>query len=432
MASASLNSSQAGRISIAIVAAIILLKLFFLPSSSAPSHSTVSTSYSSRHTSWRPSLSKLKLPSWSKSTEKLTSLGFLPLSPAVESLCAHYRWVPFADRYHRRKIYDFVVIHDVSELETLGLRMAEMGDGVDWFVVIERAVGNGEGGESVRYVSENMGMFEKASREKMVVAVLNETHVPSSSLGERLEGDRLRDAIARDAALEQVLPVLQDEMIPTHGDILISGDVDEIIRPEVLTAMRNCDMPAHVRLWTRGYFYSFQWLVGGIGSGSSGDAGQASVTDGGEPAYEQQHHLDATIFTGFKSTLRPSVIRDSNQKPNTNIHAAGWRCRFCFSSIQDIISNIASGTSAASSAPEDLVGVGAVIDPVQILQRVRAGFDITGRERELYRVDNNKDVPGAVVRDGAKYGYMLDRDAEDGNFVDAWEVMELYEQKGAS
>ena len=317
----------------------------------------------------------------------------MPLNDEVREMCAHYRWKPFADRYHRRKIYDMLIVND--ELETLALRMAEM-DQVDYFIIVESEI-TFSGNPKPLYVAENLDYFPAEVLEKMIVANLNETFKGYDTL--------TREDFSRDAALEQVLPLLEDEMIPTHGDILISGNVDEMLRPEVLTAMRNCDIPRHVRLWTRAYHYSFQWLH------------PSPSTDGG-----QWQHPDATFFSGWKGeTLKPSAMREDSRKPDSRVFSAGWRCSFCFPAIQDIVNKVASSGKDA----QRLLDSG-LMDPTTILRRVREGRDILGRtgvDAELFRIDNNKDVPGHIVRHAERFGYMLDRDGVDGGFVDAAELV---------
>ena len=60
-------------------------------------------------------------------------------------------------------------------------------------------------------------------------------------------------------------------------------------------------------------------------------------------------------------------------------------------------------------------------DPKTIVERVRNGKDLFGRESEVYdRVENNRDVPAYVEQHKGAFGYLLDRDGEDGGFAD-WE-----------
>lgn len=57
--------------------------------------------------------------------------------------------------------------------------------------------------------------------------------------------------------------------------------------------------------------------------------------------------------------------------------------------------------------------------PKTIVERVRNGLDLFGRENELYdKVQQNADVPQYVLDNRDRFGFMLDRDAENGGFLD--------------
>lgn len=67
-------------------------------------------------------------------------------------------------------------------------------------------------------------------------------------------------------------------------------------------------------------------------------------------------------------------------------------------------------------------------DSKTIFTRVTTGMDIFGRN-ECHRVDKNLDVPGYLQRNRERFRYALNRDAEDGNFVDFWEVLDERDKK---
>lgn len=309
-------------------------------------------------------------------------MGFMPLGEEVEAMCAHYRWKPFPDRYHRRKIYDLIMVND--ELDALALRMGEM-DQVDYFVVVESDLTFSDNPKPL-YVQENYDLFSKY-HHKMIVHTLNMT-------GQTFGDAWSRESFSRNAMFNQVFPIMENEMIPTHGDVMIVGDVDELVRPEILTTLRNCEFPAKVKLWTRFYYYSFQWLH--------------------PEGHAEWGHPDVTFFQGWNLTIPPQDLRGA--RPDIDVYSAGWHCSYCFSRLKDIVNKVSSFSHQEMNTPD-------FTSPRKILDRVRFGRDMFDRGN-LYRIDNNKDVPGYVVRHPDQYGYMLDRDAEDGNFVDAWDLIE--------
>jgi beta-1,4-mannosyl-glycoprotein beta-1,4-N-acetylglucosaminyltransferase len=381
MANVQLSNLNVGRLVIGVVAFIIIFKLFLGGGSSG--------SYGSSHgsSSWR-STWRLKIPSWAKHEVPQDRLGFMPLDETVEEMCAHYRWRPYPDRFHRRKIYDLIMMND--EFDALSLRMGEMGDQVDYFVVVESDLTFSDN-EKPLHVLENWDAFSEF-HHKMIRHTLNLT-------GKDFGGDAWgRESFSRNAMFDQVFPTLEDEQIATHGDVLIVGDVDEVVRPEVLTALRNCEIPRRVKLWTRFYYYSFQWLH--------------------PEGHAEWGHPDATFFDGLNDTVLPQDLRGGGT--DVDVYSAGWHCSYCFSKLQDIVNKVKSFSHQEMNTPD-------FTSPAKILQRVRFGRDMFDRGN-LYRIDNNRDVPGFVVRNADKFGYMLDRDAEDGGFEDAWDLLDEEEQ----
>lgn len=362
-----------------IVGFIILFKLFF---SGGTNHS------SSRV--WRGSNWQLKIPTWAKHEVEQDQLGFMPLDETVEEMCAHYRWVPYKDRYHRRKVYDLILVND--ELDTLLLRMGEM-DQVDYFVILESDVTFTDLPKPL-HVAENWDMFAE-HHHRMIRRTLNLT-------GQEFGDQWARERFNRNAMFDQVFLTLEDEEIAQHGDVIIVADVDELVRPPVLTALRNCEIPKRVQLWTRFFYYSYQWLQ--------------------PESHSNWPHPDATYFDGMDNTIRPDSLRypPAGEKLS-EIWDAGWHCSYCFDSLAKIANKLVSFSHKEYSGPE-------YTNPSKVLQRVRMGKDMFGRgDGDLHRVDNNKDVPGYLVRNAEKYAYMLDRDSENAGFEDAWELIEAEE-----
>jgi hypothetical protein len=58
----------------------------------------------------------------------------------------------------------------------------------------------------------------------------------------------------------------------------------------------------------------------------------------------------------------------------------------------------------------------------KILKRMRSGKDVFARW-DMFRFENNIDVPEAVVKDRKKWGFMLDPDGKEAGFEDAWDLL---------
>jgi beta-1,4-mannosyl-glycoprotein beta-1,4-N-acetylglucosaminyltransferase len=313
--------------------------------------------------------------------------GFVPESASLDEFCKRYHWKPFIPRVRRRKIYDLILIN--TELEWLEIRMGEMGSEVDYFVVVESPMTFSDAPKPL-YVRENWDRFE-VYHNKMILHTLNET-------GQTFPDAWSRESFSRNAMFDQVFPSLaeDDERAPNSGDVIIVGDVDELVRPSVLSVLRHCVFPERLRLRTKIYYYSFQWLSQGRG-------------------YGDWDHPDATFYTDYATTIRPQSLRDD--AADGEVWNAGWHCSFCLPSLADIVKKITSFSHTEMNRPE-------IVDPKSILQRVRMGLDVFARGgSDCHRVEDNRDVPAFLLKDKERFAYALDRDPGHGNFVDYAEVL---------
>ena len=359
-----LANLNGGHIFIGIVAFIVIFKIL----SSHPS---------------APSWRSYSFSSFSHDAATSGPNGFMPVGSELEDMCMRYRWKPFPDRYHHRKIYDLILVND--ELDALELRLSQMQQ-VDYFVIVESTTTFSDN-EKPLYVQENISRYRKF-HNKMILHTLNTT-------GQDFGSDAwARETFSRNAMFQQVFPTLTMAQTPTHGDAIIVGDVDELVRPEVLTALRNCDFPRRVKLWTRFYYYSFQWLC--------------------PEGHSEWGHPDVTFFDGFEETVLPQDLR-SGPGTVSEVYSAGWHCSYCFRTLAEIVSKIQSFSHQEMNTPD-------FTDPRKILERVRTGRDMFARW-DMYRIENNVDVPESVVKERTKWGFMLNRDGEDAGFEDAWEFV---------
>jgi beta-1,4-mannosyl-glycoprotein beta-1,4-N-acetylglucosaminyltransferase len=329
-----------------------------------------------------PSWRSYSFSSWSSDAAKAGPMGFMPVGAELEEMCLRHRWKPFPDRYHHRKIYDLMLVND--ELDALELRMSQMTD-VDYFVIVE-AETSFSNNEKPLHVQDNMSRYHKF-RDKMIVHTLNIT-------GQDFDGPWARETFSRNAMPHQVFPTLTMAQTPVHGDVIVVGDVDELVRPEVLTALRNCEFPKRTKLWTRFYYYSFQWLC--------------------PEGHSEWGHPDVTFFDGFDNTIDPQDLRTSSST-QSEVYSAGWHCSYCFRTLAEIVSKVQSFSHQEMNTPD-------FTDSRKILERVRNGKDLFARW-DMFRFENNVDVPEAVVKDPKKWGFMLDRDGEEAGFEDAWDLL---------
>ena len=311
----------------------------------------------------------------------------------LDAFCAHHRLAPFPDRYHHRKLYDLIFVND--DLDWLQIHLAQMAPYIDFFVIME-SVTDFANSQKPLYIQENWESFTPF-HAKMIVQNLNESDKNFPKSGGRPKQEVLDERIAfsRNSLFTQMFPALTGPATPSHGDVILYSEVNELVRPEVLSVLRNCAIPRRLRLITKTYLYSFQWLRKGVGKGI-------------------WEHPDATFFDGIETTIHPHVLR--TEPPEAELWHAGWRCEFCTRSLRQLRRTMGSS--------RDLSRLG-LLEPRKIVERVRDGLDVLKLEDgDGKRVDNNLDIPEFLAQNRQGYEYLFSRDGEDAGFEDYAEVLQ--------
>ena len=317
---------------------------------------------------------------YSASSQDYSTTAFLSPQDA-STFCQRRRLGVYETRDQRRKVYDLFLIN--TELDWLEIRLNELYNHVDYFVILESDTTFQENPKPL-HLQDNYSQFEPF-HVKMIHRIVNFT---GSSLpaGDTWEHERF----TRNALFTQALASLSGEQAPVQGDVLIIGDVDEVPRPTTLTTLRNCAFPPRVTLRSHFYYYSFQWLHRG----------------------EQWAHPQATFFNGFKDTVKPEDLRKG--KPHVELYNAAWHCSSCMQTMQHLVNKIESFSHKGYNDPY-------MLDQQRLLRKVRQGEDLFERETEVFdRIDDNMDVPMYLLQDRnrQKFAYMLDRDPPNANFQD--------------
>ncbi|OLN86617.1 Beta-1,4-mannosyl-glycoprotein 4-beta-N-acetylglucosaminyltransferase [Colletotrichum chlorophyti] len=290
--------------------------------------------------------------------------------------CDHYRMKPAShELVRRRKVYDLLLIN--TEIEMLEIRLGQMAPAVDYFVIIESDKTFTDHPKPL-YVKENWDLF-KPWHDKIILRTMDLEALKHGSTWDR-------EVKSRNAMYEQVIPGLEGEQAASINDILLVSDVDEIPKPEVIRALRNCQVPARVTIQSEFYYYSYQWL-----------------------SREVWNHPQATTYQGDNTVLPEDLRRSAND--HYFMHG-GWHCSYCFSTVEEMARKINSFSHTELNKPE-------FKDPDYIVDIARHGIDIFGRVDAIYdRIETNHDVPDYLKHNSQKFKFLLDRDPPDGNFRD--------------
>ncbi|KAI1415729.1 glycosyltransferase family 17 protein [Hypoxylon sp. FL1857] len=312
------------------------------------------------------------------------------LSDAAEtrSLCQQHGWTPFRDAAGR-KVYDLIMIN--TELDWLEIRLNTTYPYVDYFVIVESKK-TFTNHDKPLVIRDNLDKFA-AYRDKIIY---HELEIPEGFHSDRANPSWAFEDLQRDAMYKQVFPRLKGPKAPVSGDVIIVADVDEVVRPETLVVLKACNFPRRLTLRSHFYYYSFQYLHKGT----------------------QWAHPQATYYQGWR-TILPVNLRNSDgglqpliKLEKGDLWSAGWHCSTCFSTVNEVLTKL-------SSFSHIWLNQDVFRDRDHIAEHVRNGKDLWDREGEEYeRIENNNDIPTALLGNPEKFSYLLNRDGPTAGFKD--------------
>ncbi len=173
--------------------------------------------------------------------------------PAVQrELCHQHGLTPFR-RAESRKVYDLIMIN--TELDWLEIRLNTTYDYVDHFVIVESRK-TFTNRDKPLVIRENMDRFA-AYADKIIY---HELVIPDGFHSDRANPAWAWEDLQRDATYRQVFPKLTGSQTPVYGDVIVVADVDELVRPETLVVLKECNYPRRLTLRSDMYYYSYQFL----------------------------------------------------------------------------------------------------------------------------------------------------------------------------
>ncbi|KAL2154416.1 hypothetical protein VTH82DRAFT_3092 [Thermothelomyces myriococcoides] len=307
----------------------------------------------------------------------------------VSDICRPHGWKPFRpkDASKPRKVYDLVMFN--TELDHLEIRLNSTWDEVDFFVLVESRK-TFTGHDKPLILLDNFDRFEPY-HSKMIY---HEIEYPPNFKPRRTWD---MEDLQRNSMLTQVFPRLTGRHEPQEGDVLVVSDVDEIPKPSTLRLLRACHFPRRLTLYSRFYYYSFQWLHRG----------------------PEWPHPQATYYQGLRRTLLPNDLRIADggiwpfrEWEKGGLANASWHCSSCFQTVGELLTKMASFSHTGLNAEK-------YRDRQRIVDHVRRGLDLWDRKGQIFdRVEGNTDVPPFLLENRERFKYMLDRDGPTAGFTD--------------
>ncbi|ORY48435.1 hypothetical protein BCR33DRAFT_714226 [Rhizoclosmatium globosum] len=180
------------------------------------------------------------------------------------------------------------------------------------------------------------------------------------------------------------------------GDILIHSDLDEMVRPTVLTTMKKCTDFAKPHITTLMPFYYF---------GYSYRHTMHVWPNGKVMPWTEKHSID---------TFNVKDLR-FDHNGGVQLEESGWHCSFCFSNLSQVITKVKSYSHQEFNKPEYMT-------PANIMRGFYHGFDLFGRAFDQFKYsERNEDLPDYVALNRERFEYMLHRRNAWSGFVDVKE-----------
>ena len=140
---------------------------------------------------------------------KASTRQFLPLEDAQET-CSRRRLDVYSNRNETRKVYDIFMIN--TELDLLEIRLGELHEQVDYFVVVESKT-TFVGDEKPMYLKEHWERF-KPFHDQIIYKEIDLS-------GIQFEDPWARERFHRDSMYSQIIPFLEGKQKANLDDILI-------------------------------------------------------------------------------------------------------------------------------------------------------------------------------------------------------------------
>ncbi|KAI8341427.1 glycosyltransferase family 17 protein [Chlamydoabsidia padenii] len=315
-------------------------------------------------------------PLWDRDTQKFNyQRHYYANDVPIKELCELNGWTfdnTTTINKDRPKVYDAVIFS--VELDLLEIRLAELWDAVDMFIILE-SNSTFTGTTKPLVFLENQDRFAFAKDKIHHKVIYQDGTLPAGET-----------PFYNENAMRHEMNRVFQEVGVTRDDWIIMSDVDEIVRGKTVELITKCQgVPRAMHLQLRNYLYSFEfWLD--YGSWRS---------------HIERYDPESTTYGHYQVT-------------ETMLADAGWHCSFCFKNLADFQFKMQSYSHA------DRVRYPSLLELDRIQQVICDGGDIFGYLPEAYTYKDlwNKmgnipkqltggGLPDYVLSNPSKFRYLL-------------------------
>ena len=219
-----------------------------------------------------------------------------------------------------------------SEFDLLEIKLEEMGDVTDVFVVVESNYTNhGDPKERVLLNRLQQGFLQKWHHKLVYIGL---DHFPQSAQQDGWLGDELPRLHAVQQGLRQLDNILPD-------DLFLLTDVDEVVRAEVLWFLKlhgGFPTPLGLALWQT--MYGYQWRFPSYGAWSTVAAVPVRMIRQVVRLRGSKGHSKAVLRAALHGELE-APLGTPRWPSRPQEHFAGWHCAWCLRP-QDIRTKLCS------------------------------------------------------------------------------------------
>ncbi|SPC65787.1 related to N-acetylglucosaminyltransferase [Ustilago sp. UG-2017b] len=286
--------------------------------------------------------------------------------------CRRHAWTPYTPA-QRPKVYD-VIIFSV-ELEMLELRLQELYDAVDAFVIVE---------SNTTFTGKPKQLGFDPSRYATYRDKIKYFTIAGRALAPG-EGPFAIEGEQRYKATE----LLRTQVQPPQGSLIIMSDVDEIPSLVAVQLLSSCQAPLPLHLSFKSYIYSFEFPTAA-------------------KSWRAQVHAWSPTHTWYNhGKVSDNILLD-----------AGWHCSSCFSRISDYQFKMQS-----YSHSDRLFGNRhwrQLLHPKLILDKICAGKDLFDMLPEAYtwsellyrwsgeaHSNSTANLPRGLINDQKQFEFLL-------------------------
>lgn len=213
------------------------------------------------------------------------------------------------------------------ELDLLEIRLRELMDVVDTFVVVESNV-TFTGHPKELAFANNRQRFDFIS-SKIVYSQVSDLHSYDGMMKKNEREGPMDNEIRMRSAVSSLL----DSMELPPGSIVIQSDADEIPKEAAIRVLKHCsDWGDIAHLGMPTYLYSFEFPM------------QRTPADQGVGQGHGPRQWRATA----KRYKRGETGYTHSRVSNTILERAGWHCTFCFKRLEDFVFKMTYATFAIS------------------------------------------------------------------------------------